>query len=296
MKNKLQRIVIGLIIVGLFSANQLSPALADTPINTGLTIAPLRFYPTQPPGAASSNKLQISNYSKTPLDVALSTELFTTTDESYDYSFSSAVNRDWIKFNESQFSLQPNERKLESFTISVPADAKPGGYYFSLTASTIESPSKTSFTEVKRVSALVYLEVSGAMVHKVNLLSNDIPWFTTSRSLVVSARLSNAGTTHERVSITLPFRYLPFGGRNNSQSFDGLILPATIRRLDSKVELAPYPGLYKVNTSFSPPQGGTTVSSHYVLYMPVWFMASLAYLGLMIGRRYYKIRQNLAKK
>ena len=263
--------------------------------NSGLTISPLRSYPTQDPGVTTSSFVQITNSSKLPVEVDLGTQLFSTIDESYDYAFAPVGSQDWIRLASADINLAPGALQKVNYDVAVPASAKPGGYYFTIMATTKEPASSVNFTVLERVVSLIYLQVNGNITHKVSLLGIDIPLVTTNQNAPISARLSNSGGSHERAALALTSHYWPWGKPSNSV-LQGLVLPSTIRRLSGTLPLNNLPGLYKTTVSFTPVQGGTTKTTHYILYFPVWFMIFIVFAISYLALRWPAARAKLGLK
>jgi len=264
--------------------------------DAGLTISPLRAYPSQDPGVTTASNITLSNLTKSPMGVSIGAELFKTIDESYDYAFAPTADKSWIRFDDSNISLQAGQTQKENYAVAVPASAKAGGYYFAIVATVKAQTSSVNFTILKQVTSLIYLQVHGNISHQMSLLGTNTPWLTTTPSVDISARVANGGTSHDEAALDIPVRYWPWGGGGNGQVLQGLILPSTIRRLDGNLKLGGVPGIYQVTVKFSPPQGGSTTKTHYVLYFPVWFAALLVIGGFYLTRNWSLLVRKLKQQ
>lgn len=268
-----------LLVIGMVFAHSL-PVRAATP--TGLQIAPLRSKPSQNPGDTSTGQLTVTNNTPDSMIVTLSVERFKVTDEDYHYDFAPGEYTEWVRLADTKVTLESKANKQIAYSLAVPANAPPGGYYFAIFASTQNDASTTNFKEIKRVASLVYLEVSGQLDKKVNLLGFDTPWFLTHRTLNIDNRLANQGNTHVDARLKQTINPLLGHGPEAVQK-DGLILPSTIRKLSSTVKTPWLPGIYLLQVQFSPPQGGPTQSfSQIIVYFPVWAWLVLALLAVAI--------------
>ncbi|MEI6480802.1 MAG: hypothetical protein WCO19_00710 [Candidatus Saccharibacteria bacterium] len=244
-------------------------AYAETKLK-GLQVSPLRSRPALRPGDTSTGQLSLSNNTDSASLVTLSVERFRVTDEDYHYDFAPGEHTDWVRLADTKIQLNKNENKKVAYSLAIPSDAPPGGYYFAVFASTESSGSGSSFKEVKRVASLIYLEVGGVLSKKVNLLGTDAPWFTKSRQLRIDSRLANQGNTHVEARLKQSIRPL-IGPVPESVQKEGLILPGSIRKLRSTVKIPWWPGIYKLSVEYSPPQGGKAESYRQILiYFPVW--------------------------
>lgn len=86
--------------------------------------------------------------------------------------------KDYLSFEESSFILEQGERAVIPVTISIPADAEPGGFYGSVLVSTASVPGETPDGEVRgstaivsRIGALFFVTVPGD-VEKDGALKN----------------------------------------------------------------------------------------------------------------------------
>ncbi len=248
---------------------------------TGLQIFPLRSRPTLSPGDTSTGKVTVKNDTDQLMSVDISVERFKVTDEDYNYSFSEDRNTEWVRIADKSLNLQKRESKEVAYSLAIPADASPGGYYFSIMASSQNQPSSTNFKEIRRVASLIYLEVSGDLTRQVNLLGFDSPWFVTQREVSIDTRLANQGNSHHSARTKQYFESI-FGQQSSILQKDGLILPGTIRKLSSSLKAPWLPGIYQLAVEFSPPQGGQVqVKRQTILYLPVW--SWFVCLGLLVG-------------
>ncbi len=270
-----------LICLLLFSQTQLVAASNSKDI--GVRISPLRTYPVQAPGETTRAEIKLTNLTTKSQKVTLSSERFSVTNEDYDYAFSPVGENDWIHFKSDQISIRPNKTAKAKYWIAVPSDAPPGGYYFLVVASTKHQGESTELTEIRRVASLVYLEVSGAVKKQTQLLSFDLPWFTTRSNVSFGTRVANQGNTHDRSRISVITKYWPRGRASEPLIVEGLTLPSSVRRFEQTIKLPDMPGLYKTEASFAPPQGGLIQRSRYILYMPVWFIISLGIVLVWFG-------------
>jgi hypothetical protein len=79
----------------------------------------------------------------------------------------------WVTFedgsNRVQFSLDPEEVKLVTFTVTVPADATPGDHAGGLVASVLEAGAQVSLD--RRVATAIFTRVSGDLQPRLNVSS-----------------------------------------------------------------------------------------------------------------------------
>lgn len=243
----------------------------------GLSMSPLRIYPSQNPGITGSYSFKLSNQTGGQMPVELSVEKFKTINEDYDYAFEPVGKDNWVSLSAQQIDLNPHETKSVDYQIAIPIDIKPGGYYFMIVATTKDKSSGSSFVQVKRLSSLIYLQVAGQITHKLNMDSISASWLTMAGNVQITALISNGGNSHDEGVITVKANRWPFGKTKN-HVIQGLILPATVRKLNDKINLGYIPGIYKLSAEFDQPQGGITVKRFSIIYFPIWLL-SLLILG-----------------
>ncbi len=272
-----------LIIISFFCLVNINPSTVLAAETKGLQVKPLRSRPVQNPGDTTSGEITVTNQTDKTMDVSLSVERFKVTDEEYNYNFQPGEHTYWVRLADSKVSLTSNQSKKIAYSLAVPNNASPGGYYFAIIASTENNTESVSFKEVKRVASLIYLEVSGLTEKKVNLLGIDAPWFLTKRSISIDARLNNQGNTHVQSRILYFIKPIVGKGPDRVQA-EGLILPSTIRKLHTKISVPFWPGIYKLKADFSPPQGGNQNITQTVIYMPIWSWLLLILIASLLFR------------
>ena len=281
----------------VFSIALLCCGVIATPIihaqeqKDGLRVSPLRSRPVQKPGDTTSGELTISNHSGRTLEVSLDVERFKVVDEAYNYDFAPGEYTDWIRLADRSISLEDKATKKVAYSLAVPNNAPPGGYYFALFASSKNGSGQTSFVEVQRIASLVYLEVSGLIERKATMLGVDVAWLQTKHDVPMGTRISNQGNSHSEARIKQTIR--PLIGKSSDELHTGLVLPSTIRNIEKKIQLPWWPGIYRISSEFSPPQGGTQRVEHTVVYFPLWLLVvPVAILSYIAQRR---LRHTYAK-
>lgn len=254
----------------------------------GIEVKPVRNYPSLDRGSTGTGTLTLTNKTTSVQDISMEVETFAVTNENYDYKFGTSEEVNWIVFDEPTFSLQPKQTKTVRYSIAVPGDAAAGGHYFSLLTTIVPPQDNPGVTEIRRVASLLYLEVSGSITKKSSLVSFSLPWFTTQPTIPADMQLSNNGTSHTRAKVLIEGRsVLSLIFRQPQQQYgivEGTIMPATVRKLTTDVQLPGSPGIYQVSAKYSPTQGGKTEYNRTVLYAPIWFIVVIivTLVGLII--------------
>jgi hypothetical protein len=112
--------------------------------------------------------------------------------------------RDYVSFDQSSFDLPHATRAVVPVTISIPADAEPGGYYGSVLVSTASKPNDASGAEgaahvISRIGVLFFVRVPGDVKEEGKMVQFDT---TAGKHLFASGPISfgisfqNTGNVH----------------------------------------------------------------------------------------------------
>ena len=243
-------------------------------------------------GETRSDKITIRNTGATALTISLSVERFEVANEQYDYRFGAGKASDWVRFVDQEFLLQPNQEREAAYSVAIPTNASPGGYYFAIFAAGEPPQANDAIREVKRVASMVYLEVPGAVSREGRIVGVSLPWLTTNRQTSYELRLINQGNTHFDIDARLGLSRL-IGGSMGERQLTGLLLPGTIRNLSGSLDLPTWPGLYRLQGRVGFPDGAQNLPDRYILYMPVWFMLLIAVV--LIWTAYWVWRRRTPK-
>jgi hypothetical protein len=169
----------------------------------GLAISPLIFEITGNPGETIQNQIKITNKSESVTEVKITLEDIAPSDEEGHVIVEPAETETysvakWIKVSPEKFTLQPNEGAWVQFSITIPANAEPGGHYGSIVAagSMIAGGQLTGAAIIPRVGALLLVSVPGAA--KEILTASDFlaPIYSEYGPITFSAKFENTGTVH----------------------------------------------------------------------------------------------------
>lgn len=289
----IKQLLVGLGIFALLAVVVSStPLQAAAPKEQGVKVTPLRTLAAHEPGNTSSAKLKLTNETDKQLTIELTAENFNVVGEQYDYNFSVNDSAQWVRFVDPKIILEPGEKKEVSYSLAVPPDATPGGYYIALIATNLEPENTNDINEVTRVASLVYLEVVGDIARKGQLLSVDMPWFTSTNIIDTSVRVANQGNIHLDTRIGVEYYPWPLSSKSQSQQLRALTLPHTTRQISGQIDLGTMPGIYRVTYTYAPPQGGLEQQAHTVVYFPPWAMLLvITLLGIILYTTYRLARR-----
>lgn len=164
-----------------------------------LTVSPAKIEVVGDPGSVLSGELEIFNEQE-------ETKIFYTSYENFEPSGDSGAPyfigggsglANWIE-TQSELTIGASERTVVPYTIRIPEDAAPGGYFSAIFFGN-QPPASTGSSEVTiggKIGILVLLRVSGDIEEKGGLLSfetKDQKRFFTSLPISFEYKLNNLG-------------------------------------------------------------------------------------------------------
>ncbi len=214
-------------------------SMVFAPFAHALTISPPRLELDGDPGSTISSKFEVTNESDKSTTYYTQVENFEAKDESGNPQFVQTEEglATWISVTDS-ISVGPGERKEIPFTIRIPRNAEPGGYFSSIFVRT--TPPAANGGEVSigaRLGSLVLLRVNGEIQEGVDILefsTKNKQRFFTSLPVELYYRFQNTGG--DRVSpkgeviiknlVGLKAKIL------SANRTEGSVLPRSIRRFE----------------------------------------------------------------
>jgi hypothetical protein len=232
-------------IVGVLGFT-VTPAHATSSPIQSLGISPLRSELTISPGTAFDGAITLTNIGKSPVFITMDAEVFSVTDEQYDYSFDpSGTGANWVSFSQNSVTLPASGAATIYYKVSVPITAEPGGRYLSLFATSSPAANSSGVSSINRVASLLYITVAGDVTRTGKVLTFNSP-VLTSGDATWTATLQNSGTTHFHSIYNVVVRPL-FGNSFSSSEADSLILPSTVRFISQPIPHLDWIGIYRLD-------------------------------------------------
>lgn len=269
---------------------------ADGTTVESITLSPVNKHYELRAGETKTDELTIINDGKVAYDFIVYAKPYSVTSENYDPDFSTqATNADayrWVEFGTVKYRLQAGESTKVPYTITVPANATPGGHYGVLFAET--QPQNTTggnaVVRKKRVGSILYATVKGTYETGGQFGGANIPFLQLQAPLKVTTTTSNTGNTDFINSVSVKVTDL-FGNLKYETEKDYAVLPQTSRKMSLEWTTAPMFGLYKVEvtSSFLDQKHSP---SQFVLMVPGWALGVLGFvivggiIYLALRRRY----------
>lgn len=218
--------------------------LLFVPLNThALTIGPVKFNFSGESGEVLQDTIMLFNEGEYPLELTAQISNVTFAPGGRGQPIPTAIAgpnniADWIQSEQTAVKLDSKERKAVSFTITIPSDAPPGGYY----AQIAWSPLKKVGSEIKLIeslASLVLLRVEGEVEEAAIITffgSQGNPTRFEKMPIPLSVQIKNTGTVHAAPSGEIRLlnanravvNRIPF----NQGTQAAYILPGETRRFD----------------------------------------------------------------
>jgi hypothetical protein len=248
----------------------------------GLLITPPRQYLSVDPGKPTKSSITIANITENPLDVTLSVEQFSVADYTYEYAFDSPKEK-WISLEATLVTLKKTESRTISYTINPPANAKPGGHYFTIFASANLGEGRKV-----RTATVLYITAMGEVSKQSTIVKSSTPFISFGSELPFQVDIKNTGNTHFIAYTSgVAQGLLPFPSQKPNEVAH-VILPDTIRRIDEKATAPILPGVYRFEYGYREEEGKEVREWQYLLHLPVWsivFLAGAGWLGTLLVRK-----------
>lgn len=246
--------------------------------NAGLTISPVRSNPTMAPGENRTQKLTVENRSARRMNIALSYERFSVTNETYEYTFAPVAN-DVITFETDHFSLEPGTSKSIAYKITIPAGASAGGEYYTIFATS--TTTSGSITTKSRVGSMLFITVDGPLDRSTTITHAEAPNFTVAPHIPVTITLQNVGNVHSENTVTTRLDG-PFMSPQTTTALH-VVLPATTRVASYSIPSPRLPGIYTITITANNGNRQTPETTLQVVYVPIWIFALGTLLLFLVG-------------
>jgi len=234
-------------IIIIFLTIFIFPNLTNAQVN--FYISPEKFDLKLLPGESLDKKIIISNLGQESLPISIQLKNFSANgekggiifEEGGDISFDPSQ---WIKFKEKNFILKSQDFKELNFTIKIPDQAEPGGYYASALFQTEISPTETkSSTKILPIlGALFLLTIEGgeqkypSLDKQIEVVELKVPSFIENGPMTVNFRVKNNDPIHVGISGKLII-YDLFGRiKEEIEVQPTTILPGKIRFFELKTK------------------------------------------------------------
>jgi hypothetical protein len=267
-----------------------------------ITITPTVATPVINPGSVYHGSFQILNQGKSGYPYIIYSTPYRVSGEEYTPEFTvlpSAPNvSGWLNFSSAGGSVKPDQAATIDYTVSVPENTQPGGYYAAAFAETQFPKASNGITLNERVGELFYVEVAGPVVKQGSLVS----WQSSllqKPPLKATIRLKDSGSIFFPANINLSVKDI-LGQTKYSVTSTKELLPQTIREVPLPWDKTPAIGIFKVSGQISYLNHTYTLPTKWVLVMSttvreIVILAFVAVLVLILVQQTYLKRRSRKK-
>lgn len=307
--NKFKQIVLMLGLLGLLV---MIPASKAKAVNTGIQISPVTFNFEIKPGETQTGNILITNRNDETMDYVMELEIFENSSETGVPSFTAVKPTegvstfiDWVKFpNGDKGSIEVGKSKEVNFTISVPADAEPGGHYGAIfakqTKPLIEGANQVGVAA--RVGALTLISVPGKTTQGAQILEFKAPKFVWKGTINIKMRVQNTGSVHFDSNAIAKLQNI-IGEPTSLDMGTHTLLPKNIRVFEATWQKK-YPfGYYKITPTATDGDGNivsgaavTIWAIPLVIVIPIIIFLILLILIVGYFKRHFKYQANPASE
>jgi hypothetical protein len=275
MKRRVAILLVLGVVISLFGAGSTVSALDKE--KAGLAVSPVRQEDAVTPGKPTTGFFSVANYTQADMTISLTVKEYSTADYNYDYQFRD-TDKDWIKLETQQVTLEPGEDKEIYYAISAPETAAPGGHYFAFFASA-EMPGG-AVKRTAQVVSLLNLNVHGDLKHAGSVENGKVPFLVYDDKITYIFDARNTGNTHYNAYFYAKLDGFLYSGDETGVTH--VLMPDTVRRVGGSVRSPFWPGLYTLTYGFKTDFDTThRTFTTQILYIPLWSVAAL--IAVILG-------------
>jgi len=294
------RLVLALFcFAALFSLAQ--PSRAQT-LGEGIIVSPVRFEELVKPGETISRPVKVTNDSPTPKKLYAYLRDFTAEGEEgrarliVPGTEQGNYLSSWIQITTEGIDFAPNEQKEINFTVKLPKEAGPGGYYGAIIFGTKAPDVKGEGSAIaisQQTGSLVLLQIAGEVDETANIRDfvTDKSIYNNPFNVNFTTRIENLGNVHIKPHGTIEIMNM-LGRKVGEVRFNDKganILPKSIRRFSDQWQgdfgLGRYKAVLSLSYGVAANLGGQGKQSlYYTMYFWIlpWKILALFGLGLIV--------------
>lgn len=269
----------------------------------GITISPAATQISIKPGGSLNKKISVTNGGTIDYDVTVSVAPYRVVGLDYDPKFTllpgATEVTSWVSVNDSVRELKAGATTVFDYTVSIPSNTPPGGYYAVLFAITgLDSTDAQGITAVSRVGNILYITVEGTVKAGGEFTGEPLGRYLFQEEILVSARISNTGGTHYTTNVTYTYKGVT-GKTLRTSKFERIILPQTERRITDTWRPSWPIGIYTISRSATVAGEKQTLPDIRVFFIRPWLLITalivIAAAALWLSSRVYIRRHKKAK-
>ena len=244
-----------------------------------ISVSPSSTEVKVPPGGTVSNSFDAINEGGTPYTAAFSASPYHIEGTNYDPQFTPLPGMTdaskWVHLiGSTTQTLTAYKLVSIDYTVSVPQNTAPGGYYAVLFTETTPISASNGVVSHNRVGDILYITVEGAVKTGGSVQPISIPYVATTGSLGLGMLVSNTGGVHFLTTADTTVKSI-FGQTVFHASLQRYVLPQTVRSISASWNNLPPIGLYSVERSATIAGAFQQLPVQWVLVVQPWVMILL---------------------
>ena len=285
IKHRSPKIVLTVLGLFAFLIIPFNTVHAQTP-SQAISLSPATTQVSIDPGKSASDKIEVINTGDDSFNVTFSVAPYYVTGQNYDPHFTQLPGTvdasKWITITSTKATLESHKVLAENYTISVPANTAPGGYYAVIFAETSQSNvSAGGVVPHNRVGNIVYITVNGDVKTSGYVKGSSLPGFTFSPTVPLDIQVANDGGVHFQTTASFSVKDIT-GKEVYSAHFDRLILPSTVRNITTSWTASMPVGVYTVHREATAAGTLTKLPDQTIVVVNPWFLIGLILIILAI--------------
>lgn len=242
-----------------------------------LRVSPVILNITLSPGKTYTQPVAIENLSDSPLPLRAAVSDFMTGGEEGGYVFAETKSNpllSWIRLDETEFILEPKQKKEVQMTITTPKSIPVGGYYGILFFEPVSQSNQSSITQINAkvgVLMLANIGVPDPNAKKAEILTFAIDPLQPDGPAPFLLRVKSIALNFFSAKPTLEIRpMIPIGTTIKSYPLEEkTIFPGSIRRWEESNTITQLPpNIYKATIQVSSGQGQHVWAEKYFIVFP----------------------------
>lgn len=275
------------VVFGLYIVSPVSAALQQQSI----TLSPASTPISLEPGGSQLNNISILNNGDTGYEVHVSTSPYHVVGVQYDPSFTQLQGTTdasaWVSVSKTTLYVPAHETVVIPYTLTIPANTAPGGYYAVIFVETTSAAGAGVQTH-NRVGDVLYITARGKIREGGSLINIPIPHFTMASSIPLSVEVGNSGGVHFLTNVSFRLDNV-FGKTVFAGSLERYVLPQTVRKVQLTWKTPAF-GMYRVSRSATIVGRTYSVPQQWIVVIHPWVVVALVVLCVLIVATFFVVR------
>lgn len=305
MLRRLRRFTPVLIVIGLSAILLPSFAFAhdghdDATQSQAITITPASTDVSVDPGKSTSKSITVINEGDESFNITLSRSPYHVLTDSYDPQFTQIPGTvdasEWVKLSQLTGTVEGKEQLAITYTIDVPANTAPGGYYAVIFAETSTSNASTGVVSHNKVGNILYITVNGAIKTAGNFAGGALPALHFMGPIALDSKISNSGGVHFKSTVVYYVTDIQ-GNEVYRSSTEKYVLPQTERQFNSSWTPQSPLNIFTVHRSATVAGELKTLPDEKIIIVNPFLLAMVAFfIGVLIAISVQRSRQRRQQK